>query len=167
MNVQQQILRHAIRGVDDAAKEHELSLTGEEVVLIAVWILNSGYGNQDSCPATRALGHIPRDPLHTQNLTVSQSSDPDFFKRFCVRVGALRSFLANRMKTRLERIANAQARVGSMGADGAISYKSGDSVDCYRVPTDKGLQGWRGPGTVVHVEKAKKEEEMGRSFQSP
>ena len=32
MNVQQQILRGAIHRVDDAAKEHELPLTGEEVV---------------------------------------------------------------------------------------------------------------------------------------
>ena len=59
------------------------------------------------------------------------------------------------MKARLERIANAQARVGSTGADGVVCYRGGDSVDCFRVPTDKDLKGWRGPGTVFHVEKGK------------
>ena len=73
-------------------------MSGEEVVAIATWILNCGYGNRDSCPCIRALGHIPRDPLHTKELTTSQVSDPDFFKKYCVRLGALRQFLANKMK---------------------------------------------------------------------
>ena len=122
---------------------------------MAAWILNSSYVGQESCPSIRAIGHIPRDPLHTKHLTTSQSSDPDFFKRYCVRIGALRQFLANRMKAKLERIANSQSRAGTTSADGSCKFECGDSVDCYRVPTDKDLKGWRGPATVVHIEKGK------------
>ena len=67
MNVQHQILRDAIHRVDDAAKEHELPLTGEEVVSIAVWILNSGYSGflpRYACSrphSTRSFAHTELD----------------------------------------------------------------------------------------------------------
>ena len=55
----------------------------------------------------------------------------------------------------LERIANAQARTGTVGEDVTTRVKSGDGVDVYQVPADRDLRGWKGPGTVVHVEKGK------------
>ena len=47
MNTQQQLLRDAIHRVDDSAREHELEMTGEKIVSMAAWILNSSYGKSD------------------------------------------------------------------------------------------------------------------------
>ena len=131
MNVQQQLLRDAIHQVDYSCTENELAMSGEEVESMAVWPYNSSYGGDDSCPCMRALGHVPRDPLQTCALTTSQAEDPSVLKRFMVRIGYLRGLRAKQMKTRLERMADAQTRTGMVGEDCMTRVKAGDEVDAF------------------------------------
>ena len=41
---------------------------------MAIWALNSTYANEQQTPSMGALGHVPRDPLHTQKMTTSQEN---------------------------------------------------------------------------------------------
>ena len=135
------------------AAEEGIQVTEEQALSLAITAKNSLFTVGNSTPMQAVFGR--QSPL-LPNLDTSPAgledesggTDGHSRGRHRLREWAVQSMVEATAQNRIRRALNTKTR----GAVQAQQYTPGDDVEFWRAPAQKEMQGWRGPGNIVHVE---------------
>ena len=147
------VLRRVLHRLETAARAMGLELTDTELLQEAQWCCNA-VPHRDGVTASQgALGHLPRDPLSTENLTGTQASDPrsHYLERARLRSVGIAATMEAITEERIARAIAHRTRGGTAEEEGPVKYSVDQEVEVCNDPHSKDLPIWRGPARVVAV----------------
>jgi hypothetical protein len=146
-----ELLRTYVPLLIDALSTDHIIIEADDLACELELVLNTSLTYKSVSPYMCLYGAMPKELWREDLEQISAYSDTEpFYEHLHVRSRAIQTFQSAILAHRLERAATTRPRKGDRGGDES-QYVAGALVDIWRNPKVKGLQGWRGPATVLGI----------------
>ena len=135
-----------------SAHEAGLTISFDDLMIEAAMACNLMLNYNRHCPLEAVIGYVPRDPYDPESCEILAHTgalefDEDIFEtQLRLRILAKEAILNSIVQERLTKANNTKVVQAPTS-----TFSVGDVVDLFRPPQHKGLEGWTGPHTLIHI----------------